>query len=117
LISESTILCVFDQGTRTFEASRSSVDVVCLGDSLTGWNNFGPAQTWPCPTYPQFLQEMCQPLGLHPHAEGAMIIAEEVFKVLQGSGLLARGANVLADDQVVVMPEETDEILANPGMG
>jgi hypothetical protein len=71
----------------------------------------------PCPTYPQFLQEMCQPLGLHPHAEGAMIIAEEVFKVLQGSGLLARGANVLADDQVVVMPEETDEILANPGMG
>jgi hypothetical protein len=32
-------------------------------------------------------------------------------------GLLAYAASVLADEQVVVKPEETDEILANPGMG
>ena len=32
-------------------------------------------------------------------------------------GLLAWGASVLAEDQIVVKPEETDEILANPGMG
>ena len=32
-------------------------------------------------------------------------------------GLLAYGTNVLADAQVVVTPEETDEILANPGIG
>ena len=32
-------------------------------------------------------------------------------------GLLAYGAIALADEQVVVKPEETDEILANPGMG
>ncbi len=45
-------------------AARDSVDVVCAGDSLTGWNNFGPASSWPFPTYPQFLQEMCVPLNL-----------------------------------------------------
>ena len=44
--------------------ARESVDVVCAGDSLTGWNNFGPASSWPFPTYPQFLQEMCDPLDL-----------------------------------------------------
>ena len=32
-------------------------------------------------------------------------------------GLLAYGASVLADEQFVVKAEETDEILANPGIG
>jgi lysophospholipase L1-like esterase len=32
------------------------VDIVCVGDSLTGYNNFG--SVWPLPTYPDFLQEM-----------------------------------------------------------
>jgi hypothetical protein len=32
-------------------------------------------------------------------------------------GLLAYGAVALAQEQVVVTPQETDEILANPGMG
>ena len=32
-------------------------------------------------------------------------------------GLLAWGANLCAEEQIVVKPEETDEILANPGMG
>jgi lysophospholipase L1-like esterase len=40
------------------------VDVVCAGDSLTGWNNYGPVQYWPYPTYPRFLQQMCDPLCL-----------------------------------------------------
>jgi lysophospholipase L1-like esterase len=38
--------------------------VVCAGDSITGWNNFGPVTFWPYPTYPCFLQELCEPLGL-----------------------------------------------------
>ena len=48
----------------TFEQDRVAVDVVCVGDSITGWNNFGPVAFWPYPTYPCFLQELCEPLGL-----------------------------------------------------
>ena len=36
--------------------SIHTVSVVCVGDSLTGYNNFGPH--WPLPTYPDFLQEI-----------------------------------------------------------
>ena len=48
----------------TFEQARTTVDVVCAGDSITGWNNFGPADSWPYPTYPRFLQAACRELGL-----------------------------------------------------
>jgi hypothetical protein len=58
------VLCVADRHTEAFDQQRLAVDVVCAGDSITGWNNFGPAAYWPYPIYPQFLQEMCQPLGL-----------------------------------------------------
>ncbi len=59
-----TVLYTTDQGSPPFEAARSSVDVVCAGDSLTGWNNYGPVVSWPYETYPQFLQEMCKPFEL-----------------------------------------------------
>ena len=58
------VLYVVERGTAAFEAARKNVDVVCAGDSLTGWNNSGPVHYWPYPTYPQFLQELCVPLGL-----------------------------------------------------
>lgn len=58
------VLYTVDQGSPAFEAGRAAIDVVCAGDSLTGWNNFGPASTWPYRTYPDFLQELCEPLGL-----------------------------------------------------
>jgi acyl-CoA thioesterase-1 len=57
-------VCVTDLNRPAFEQDRLVVDVVCAGDSITGWNNFGPAKFWPFPTYPRFLQEMCEPLGL-----------------------------------------------------
>ena len=41
-----SVLFTVDQGTPAFEAARTAVNVVCAGDSLTGWNNFGPASTW-----------------------------------------------------------------------
>ena len=59
-----TVLYTVDQGSPAFETHKTAVDVVCLGDSLTGWNNYGPARTWPYQTYPDFLQELCIPLGL-----------------------------------------------------
>jgi lysophospholipase L1-like esterase len=58
------ILYTVDQGSPAFDAGRTTVDVVCAGDSLTGWKHFGPAPFWPYRTYPDFLQELCAPLGL-----------------------------------------------------
>ena len=58
------MLYVVQRGTPAFEANRAAVDIVCAGDSLTGWNNFGPVDNWPYATYPQFLQDLCRPLGL-----------------------------------------------------
>ncbi len=37
------------------------IDIVCVGDSLTGYNNFG--EPWPLLTYPDFLQEMLRSDG------------------------------------------------------
>jgi hypothetical protein len=50
-----TVLCVVDSGTPDFEQARTAVDVVCAGDSLTGWNNFGSVHEWPYPTCPRHL--------------------------------------------------------------
>ena len=48
-----------------FEAARHSVDIVCAGDSITGWNNFRRhVDDWPFCSYPEFLQRLCDPLGL-----------------------------------------------------
>ena len=58
------VLYVVERDTAAFETARTTVDIVCAGDSLTGWNNFGPAGQWPYRTYPDFLQELCVPLGL-----------------------------------------------------
>src|SRR5208283_6090406 len=41
-----------------------SADVVCAGDSITGWNNFGGVRDWSYRTYPEFLQGLCESLGL-----------------------------------------------------
>lgn len=62
--SATEIVYVADSDRSSFEEARPLIDVVCSGDSLTGWNNFGPASTWPYRTYPDFLQELVRPLGL-----------------------------------------------------
>ena len=58
------ILYVADRASDSFQRERMLVDVVCAGDSLTGWNNEGPIQYWPYPTYPQFLAELAHPLRI-----------------------------------------------------
>jgi lysophospholipase L1-like esterase len=58
------VLGIFDHETDPFQADRIAFDVVCAGDSLTGWGNFGPPQSWPFRCYPEFLQVLCEPLGL-----------------------------------------------------
>jgi lysophospholipase L1-like esterase len=57
------VLHVVERDTAVFETARATVDIVCIGDSLTGWNNFGPVGGWPYATYPDFLQELCASLG------------------------------------------------------
>jgi len=61
---KNTNLYTADQNSPAFDANKTAVDIVCAGDSLTGWNNFGPADSWPYRTYPQFLQILCEPLKL-----------------------------------------------------
>jgi acyl-CoA thioesterase-1 len=58
------VVYVADRGSDRFAQDRATVDIVCAGDSLTGWNNFGRRELWPCPTYPQFFQESCVPMNL-----------------------------------------------------
>jgi lysophospholipase L1-like esterase len=45
----------------TLLSEPRKVDVVCLGDSITGWNNFGDVSTWPFSTYPTHLVERLSP--------------------------------------------------------
>ncbi len=60
----SAPLYTVDQGSPAFEAKRTAVNIVCLGDRLTGFNDCFPPRYWPYRTYPDFLQELCVPLGL-----------------------------------------------------
>jgi lysophospholipase L1-like esterase len=59
-----SVIYLADRGSRAFEAGRTAVGVVCAGDSITGWNNFGAVGEWPYRTYPEFLQRLCDPAGL-----------------------------------------------------
>ena len=60
----ASVLYVAERGMPSFQTARLSADVVCAGDSITGWNNFGVVRDWPYRTYPEFLQRLCDPLGL-----------------------------------------------------
>jgi lysophospholipase L1-like esterase len=60
----TSILNVADRGMPSFQTARLSIDLVCAGDSITGWNNFGVVKDWPYRTYPEFLQRLCEPLRL-----------------------------------------------------
>ena len=59
-----TLLYLADRRGEQFQQARMSVDVVCAGDSITGWNNYGRVRSWGYRSYPKFLQESCVPLGL-----------------------------------------------------
>jgi lysophospholipase L1-like esterase len=58
------VVYVADRDSAGFAATADAVDIVCAGDSLTGWNNFGPVAEWPYVTYPSFLQQLCDPRDL-----------------------------------------------------
>jgi hypothetical protein len=60
----TTAVYLADRKSPSFGAVCSSVDVVCAGDSITGWNNIGEVEGWPFPTYPESLQRLCEPSGL-----------------------------------------------------
>jgi lysophospholipase L1-like esterase len=60
----TSILYVADRDAPAFTAARLSADVVCAGDSITGWNNFGVVADWPYRTYPEFLQQLCESWAL-----------------------------------------------------
>jgi lysophospholipase L1-like esterase len=59
-----SVIYLAERDSPDFEAGRTTVDVVCAGDCITGWNNFGLVGDWPYRTYPEFLQRLCDPVGL-----------------------------------------------------
>src|SRR6516164_4889447 len=59
-----SVFYLAERDSPKFEAGRTTVDVVCAGDSITGRNNFRVVGDWPYRTYPEFLQRLCEPLGL-----------------------------------------------------
>ena len=60
----TSVVYIADRRMPPFQTDSQSADVVCAGDSITGWNNFGVVRDWPYCTYPEFLQRFCDPLGL-----------------------------------------------------
>ena len=59
-----SVLNMAERDSPTFEAGRTTVDVVCAVDSITGWNNFGAVWDWPYRTDPELIQQLCEPFGL-----------------------------------------------------
>jgi lysophospholipase L1-like esterase len=99
------VLYLADFNRPTFEQDRLSVDAVCAGDSITGWNNFGPARSWPFPTYPRFLQELCQPMCLRV-ADGG--IAGEVSD--NGLGHVRRYLRLFPNSRYFVIGFGTNDL-------
>lgn len=56
-----SLLYLSDINDPKFEQRRKTIDIVCIGDSITGWNNIRlenlTPPTGPFTTYPYFLQE------------------------------------------------------------
>jgi len=93
------------------ESDRTEVDVVCAGDSITGWNNYGPVQYWPYPTYPSFLQELCEPLNLRI-ADGG--IAGEVSD--NGLGHVQRYVDLFPDSRYFTIGFGTNDLGTYPDL-
>ena len=99
------IVYLADLNRPAIEHDRLAVDVVCAGDSLTGWNNFGPANSWPFPTYPRFLQEKCGPLELRV-ADGG--IAGEVSD--NGLGHVRRYLDLFPNSRYFIIGFGTNDL-------
>ena len=69
-------LCDADDDPKRFRERSAEAEVVCAGDSITGWNNFGPASSWPFRTYPRFLQAKIGDAGLAWRVADAGIAGE-----------------------------------------
>lgn len=59
-----------------FEAEARMVEILCVGDSLTGWNNFGAPSTWPFRCYPEFLQAQLHEAGFPQRVANAGMAGE-----------------------------------------
>jgi hypothetical protein len=57
----SSMLYVADRGMPSFQTARLSADVVCAGDSITGWNNLGGGGTGPTTPTRSFSSDSANP--------------------------------------------------------
>jgi gamma-glutamylcyclotransferase (GGCT)/AIG2-like uncharacterized protein YtfP/lysophospholipase L1-like esterase len=99
------VVYLADLNRSFFDQDRLAVDVVCAGDSLTGWNNFGPPYLWPYRTYPHFLQHLWEPSGLRI-ADGG--IAGELSE--NGLGHVERYLDVFPNSRYFIIGFGTNDL-------
>ena len=107
-----SIIYTVDQGSIGFEYGRLDVSIVSAGDSLTGWNNNGPHDYWPFPTYPDELQRLSEPLGLRVANGG---IAGEVSD--NGPKQVQDYLKLFPNARYVVMGMGTNDLAIIPDTG
>jgi lysophospholipase L1-like esterase len=99
------VVYIADEQFGRLGEERLAVDVVCAGDSITGWNNYGPAELWPFPTYTRFLQRSCTPLDLRI-ADGG--IAGEVSN--NGPALVRRYRDLFPNSRYFIIGYGTNDL-------
>ncbi|MBU4245821.1 MAG: SGNH/GDSL hydrolase family protein [Nanoarchaeota archaeon] len=84
--TQPKILYFSDADSVDFEEKREAIDVICVGDSITGWNNIRMEKlrtySGPFPTYPQFLQEkLSEILGVADYGISGALSRDELVYV------------------------------------
>jgi len=87
-------------------ASRmEKIRVVCIGDSITGWNNAGPQNLWPFPVYPTYLEQgLNEEVANFGIAGGTSDLAPELVK---------KAIGYLPNSQVYVLGFGTNDLGMN----
>jgi lysophospholipase L1-like esterase len=104
-----SILYLADRDSPSFRAGRTAVDLVCAGDSITGWNNFGGVTDWPYRTYPEFLQRLLEPSSLRVANGG---IAGEISQ--NGIGQVRDYLEVFPNSRCFVVGYGTNDLAMSP---
>jgi lysophospholipase L1-like esterase len=92
------------QGAEIARERIARIRVVCVGDSLTGWNNVGVQETWPFPVYPTHLDSEAEEVANFGIAGGESKIAQ---------GLAEMALKQLPNSQIYVIGFGTNDLGMN----
>ncbi|MBS3079279.1 SGNH/GDSL hydrolase family protein [Candidatus Pacearchaeota archaeon] len=106
------LLYLVDENTPDFQAKKEQVKIVCVGDSITGWNNTRGTSfpSGPYRTYPVFLQESTDTQVADCGISGeeskvATIRARKALELFPFSGyfIIGYGTNDIPTDQIEII--------------